>query len=99
MATYSSTSPYANTPRRSGNLGIYSPRTFTHQPDDVQYRIDSWYENRPDLLAHDLYGTAKLWWVFAVRNPNVIKDPINDFIEGTVIRIPRQDDIEAGLGI
>jgi hypothetical protein len=45
-----------------------------------------------------LYGDSKLWWVFSVRNPDVLKDPLNDFTEGTVIRIPRQDDIEAGIG-
>jgi len=99
MVKYSQSSPYYNTPQGGGYLGVYQRRTFDASKDDLEYRIDKWYSQRPDLLAYDLYGNTKLWWVFAVRNPNVIKDPINDFIEGTVIRIPRQDDIEAGLGI
>mgnify|MGYP001211426911 FL=1 len=99
MVKYNSTSPYAETVQRSGYLDLYSPRTFPQSKDDLQYKIDVFYENRPDLLAHDLYGSAKLWWVFAVRNPDVLKDPIYDFTAGTIIRIPRQDDISTGLGI
>jgi len=29
-----------------------------------------------------------LWWVFALRNPDVIKDPIRDFKTGVVIIVP-----------
>jgi hypothetical protein len=78
---------------------VYEPRTFKSNKDDIEYKIDRWYSQRPDLLAYDLYGSAKLWWVFSVRNPDVIKDPIYDFVEGAIIRIPRQDDIEAGIGL
>jgi hypothetical protein len=99
MVKYNSTSPYAETPQNGGFLDIYKPRSFPWNSDDIQYKINSFYENRPDLLAHDLYGTAKLWWVFAVRNPNILKDPIYDFTAGTVIRVPRQDDLSTGLGI
>jgi len=99
MVKYNSTSPYAETLQRNGYLDLYYPRTFPQNKDDLQYKIDVFYENRPDLLAHDLYGSAKLWWVFAVRNPDVLKDPIYDFTAGIIIRIPRQDDISTGLGI
>ena len=99
MAKYSPTSPYSDTLQLSNRLDIYSPRTFAFDKDDVEYRIDSWYENRPDLLSYDLYGTPKLWWVFAVRNPDVIKDSVFDFVAGTVIRIPKQDNLQTGLGV
>ena len=99
MAKYAPTSPYANTPQFSDRLDIYSPRTFDFDQDDIEYQIDSFYENRPDLLSFDLYGTPKLWWVFAVRNPDVIKDPVYDFVAGTVIRIPKQDNLTTGLGV
>tara|TARA_B100000085_G_C18266933_1_gene400403 strand:+ start:213 stop:512 length:300 start_codon:yes stop_codon:yes gene_type:complete len=98
MAKYAATSPYANTPQGSGYLDVYAPRKFQYNNDDIEYKIDRFYSLRPDLLAYDLYGDSKLWWVFSVRNPDVLKDPLNDFTEGTVIRIPRQDDIEAGIG-
>jgi hypothetical protein len=99
MARYAPTSPYYRTPKTAGYLGVYEPRTFKSNKDDIEYKIDRWYSQRPDLLAYDLYGSAKLWWVFSVRNPDVIKDPIYDFVEGAIIRIPRQDDIEAGIGL
>ena len=99
MAKYASNSPYANTPQGSGYLDIYQPRTFDFNNDDIEYSIDKFYSLRPDLLAYDLYGNAKLWWVFSVRNPDTLQDPVNDFVEGTIIRIPRQDDIDAGIGV
>ena len=30
--------------------------------------IEEKYDEKPDLLAHDLYGNAKLWWAFALFN-------------------------------
>ena len=99
MAKYSATSPYFATPQNEVNLETFVPRTITAELDDQSYTIERTYAYRPDLLAFDLYGNAKLWWVFAVRNPDVIKDPVYDFVEGAIIRIPRQDDIEAGIGV
>ena len=67
--------------------------------DDVLYEIDSVYEYRPDLLAYDLYGDSALWWVFAQRNPNVIKDPLFDFRAGYRIYIPQKTTLQQDLGI
>ena len=55
---------------------------------DELYTIDSRYDKRPDLLANDLYGTTSLWWLFALRNPDVIIDPLEDFTSGTEIFLP-----------
>ena len=57
------------------------------------------YKNRPDLLAADLYGDAALWWVFAARNPNVLKDPLFDFRPGVTIYIPTKETLVADLGL
>jgi prophage DNA circulation protein len=67
--------------------------------DDVVYEVTSKYENRPDLLAYELYGDSALWWVFAVRNKNTIKDPIYDLVAGTKIYIPRLSTLKTNLGI
>jgi hypothetical protein len=99
MATYGSHSPYKNTAQGSESLGYLSKRLFAFEPDDIQYEIDSFYENRPDLLAHDLYGSSKLWWVFMHRNMNTIKDPIWGFTPGTKIFIPKKTTLEKYLGI
>jgi hypothetical protein len=46
-----------------------------------------------------LYGTVKLWWVFAQRNMDVIKDPIYDMIAGTTIYVPKKSLLKNSLGI
>ena len=57
------------------------------------------YQYRPDLLALDLYEDSALWWVFAQRNPNVIKDPIWDFRAGIKIFLPKITTLKTALGI
>jgi hypothetical protein len=54
--------------------------------------------HRPDLLANDLYQNSELWWVFAVRNPDVIKDPVYDFVPGQQIYIPQLPFLKSTLG-
>ena len=56
--------------------------------NDRYYTIENKYDRRPDLLAYDLYGDTRLWWVFVRRNMNKIQDPINDFRAGITIRLP-----------
>ena len=64
---------------RSGDyLDILKIRTVPEDSDDVKYEIQPQYHQRPDLLAYDMYGSPKLWWVFAQRNMNELKDPIYD---------------------
>ena len=46
------------------------------------------YDEKPDLLAHDLYGNAKLWWVFPLFNQDMLVDPIMDFKSGIKITVP-----------
>jgi hypothetical protein len=64
---------------------------------DRLYVIESKYENRPDLLAHDLFGSVQLWWVFALRNPDIIIDPLTDFTSGKKIYIPPRETIDRVL--
>jgi len=40
-----------------------------------------------------------LWWVFAIRNPNVIQDPIFDFQPGVIIYIPQKTNLTTALGL
>ena len=96
---YSASSPYATTEVYGQFLDIMQSRKITKYPDDVLYTIDSVYQYRPDILAFDLYNNSNLWWVFAVRNPNIIKDPIFDFAAGTIIYIPKKETLTADLGL
>ena len=99
MAEYSNTSPYYATPQNEINLEQMVARTITAEADDQTYTIERTYAYRPDLLAYDYYGTPKLWWVFAQRNMDIIKDPVFDMLAGTTIFIPDPAKLKKSLGI
>ena len=102
MATkveYSKMSPYFTTGKFGNFLDIMTFRSIPARADDVRYQIDRVYKNRPDLLAYDLYGDARLWWVFAARNPNTLKNPLGDFIPGVIISIPKKSTLTEALGL
>ena len=99
MAKYSATSPYFTTSEFPEYLDILSPRAITAEFDDQSYTIERTYAYRPDLLAYDLYGTPRLWWVFAQRNPNELEDPIYDFKPGVTIQLPKPANISRDLGV
>ena len=93
-------SPYGKTKvTGAGYLDILSPRPVPVAGDDVLYEIISAYTFRPDLLAHDLYGRKELWWVFAQRNLDILKDPVFDFVAGTKIYLPQGRHLRENLGI
>ena len=99
MVKYSNTSPYFETDEASGYLDILNPRTITAEDDDQSYTIERTYAYRPDVLAYDLYGTPRLWWVFAQRNPDQIEDPIYDFRPGVTVQLPKKENLLKDLGI
>ena len=98
MATYGQYSPYAFTTSAGGYLDVINFIDLPAQLDDIQWTVISGYMHRPDLLANDIYGTPELWWVFAVRNKDVIQDPIYDLVPGQVIYLPKLSTIQAALG-
>ena len=88
---YRNDSPYANTNAYSYYLDILTPRRIPAKRDDVLHTLTLVHQNRPDLLAFDLYGNSNLWWVFM--------DPVWDFRAGVKFYIPKKDTVEAALGI
>lgn len=60
---------------------------------DVEWTIDNRYDERPDTLAYELYGSSRYWWVFANRNPDILKDPIRDFKAGVTIFLPSEETV------
>jgi len=99
MAFYPKTSPWALTPQNNFYLETLRIRPVPSEPDDFRYVIENQYKHRPDLLAYDTYGNAKLWWVIVQRNVEVLKDPIYDFIPGKTIFLPKQSNLERFLGV
>ena len=88
---YKTSSPYKNTPQfniQFEYLGFYNNRPVPADDTDKIIRLSADYHNRPDLLSHELYGTPDLWWTFAVRNPDLIEDPIYDLVTGMEIFVP-----------
>ena len=95
--TYSRSSPYFLTQFTSSYLGVMIDRPITKLDNDKLYKIDRFYHLRPDLLADDLYKDSTLWWVFAARNKDILKDPLFDFVTGTNIYLPTRQTLVADL--
>lgn len=98
-AEYSKTSPYFKTEISNGYLDVIEWRKVPFESDDVLFTVTQSYENRPDLLAYDLYEDAGLWWVFAARNPSILKDPVYDLTAGVKIFLPKMSSMKRFLGI
>ena len=100
MTRYTNTSPYSRTTIIDDKyLDILLPQSIPASSDDVLYTIEPQYSRRPDLLAFDLYQSPKLWWVFAQRNFDILKDPVFDFKAGTEIIICEPKTLYTYLGL
>lgn len=88
------TSRYTETPVVDFYLDTWTPVPIPATSEDVEMELTPRYHERPDLLAYDLYGSPRLWWVFAIRNMDVLVDPIGDFKSGTLIYTPALTSVE-----
>jgi len=96
---YNASSLYGTTQITENGLGFLDYRKIPEVVSDIKYIIKPQYNYRPDLLASDLYDDPNLWWVFKSRNPNVLEDPIFDFVAGVEIQIPNISTIKTVLGV
>ena len=87
---YKQTSNYSITPMNKKFLELYEPALTeaTLSEESRLMIIQPKYDRRPDLLAFDLYGNPRLWWIFVHYKRNTIKDPIRDFTSGKKIQVP-----------
>lgn len=92
---YARNSLYSKTSFYTNYLDIATFPTIPKYADDVVFAINNTYQFRPDLLAYDLYGDSNLWWVFALRNPNVLKDPLFDMRIGNRIYLPKKTTLDS----
>lgn len=88
------TNRYKHTPIKEFYLDIWVPIFIGENPNDYAYEIEPDFDERPDLLSYELYGTPDLWWIFALRNMDELVDPIGDFKSGVVIMIPAKNTLE-----
>lgn len=99
-SSYPATSPYFVTGVVNNKfLDIMVNRPIPKLASDRYWTITQQYNLRPDILAYDLYSNANLWWVFANRNPNTLKDPLFDFTTGTSIYLPQNATLTSVLGL
>jgi hypothetical protein len=96
--TYTSTSAYYETRNNEFYLDLMVNRSIPKLADDKLFTINQIYHLRPDLLAYDLYGHSDLWWVFAMRNPNTLINPLGDFKVGKKIYLPQMSTLKETLG-
>lgn len=96
QVNYDKNSPYFQTNQVTNYVqylsfwnGQYIPPLST----DTLYQIGNAYKYRPDLLSYELYQTSQLWWVFALRNPDILIDPVWDFIPGYTIYVPSKESL------
>jgi hypothetical protein len=99
MTVYSNRSPYYNTKKFGDFLDVMINRPIPADSSDTLITLSSTYHQRPDILAFDLYGDSRLWWVFAMRNPDVLEDSVFDFTSGTQIYISTVDTVFTALGL
>ena len=95
---YPASSPYSATQQSSWSIGNFVYRPIPAAADDTSIILKKKYENRPDTLSYDLYGTPAYWWVFAVRNRDVITDPVWDMVAGINIIVPSLATLKKILG-
>ncbi len=95
---YSKKSSYGLTGMSGRYLDLMVNRPIPKLDSDVEFIITQTYHHRPDLLAFDLYEDSELWWVFAQRNPDILKNPLLDFSVGTTIRVSTIDTLRDVLG-
>lgn len=96
QVTYQRTSPYYSTEQVNEYvpyLGFWSGYYVLPHPNDTLISIDGQYNRRPDLMAYAYYRAPQLWWVFALRNPDVLKDPVWDFVTGKAIYVPAKENL------
>lgn len=98
MANYNRYSPYKDTPQTSWYLDQYTHISIPVADDDEFYVIPQKYHQRPWMLAKELYGNERLYYIFALTNMDSIQDPLYDFTVGKQIRIPSNVRIQRLLG-
>lgn len=98
MTTLRKSSPYFDTPIVLFYRDFLSFRKLENSEDDDLIVIEDRYTERPDMLSFDLYGTTRYWWVFMIRNMDIIKDPIFDLQPGIEIYVPKRERLERELG-
>ncbi len=97
MAQYSIYSPFYKDKQTSWYLDYYEHPPLPKADSDILYIIDTMYNEQPWRLAKDLYGNERLYYIFALLNPDILQDPVYDFVAGIEIRVPTTERVQRYL--
>jgi len=90
-------SPYYKVQLNTWYLDYYEPIELQPADSDTSYTIPIKYNEQPWRAAKDLYGNERLYYIFALLNPDLIQDPIYDFVSNLVIQVPSIDRVRTYL--
>lgn len=76
----------------STSIKWWEKRSLEKDSTDVFYTIEKKFEGRADLIAFAFYGDDSLWWL--VCQYNSILNPIDEIVEGIILRIPNPSRIQ-----
>lgn len=102
VVEYRSSSPFFTTAQRNffvSYLDVQSFRAIPAHSSDEIIKVSPRFDQRPDLLSNDLYGVPDLWWIFVIRNPDIMTDPIYDLVAGLEIYAPTKERAFSLLGL
>ena len=86
-----------NTEFKNFYLGVSNlPKVSLANGDIVQVPPEC--ENRIDLFSYQQYGSSRLWWVIALANADIVRDPTWDFKSGMMVFVPRDVNLTSSLG-
>jgi hypothetical protein len=81
---------------RNFYLGVNKLPNISLQVGDL-VQVPPECENRIDLFSFQQYGSSRLWWVIALANADIIKDPTWDFKSGMTVFVPRDTNLTSTL--
>ena len=74
-------------------------KVCNQKPGDPLYEENINMKGDPNCFwPNELYGTVRLWWLFALRNPDILVDPIEDFKAGVTIFLPSGESVQRMMG-
>ena len=82
---YDTKSNYALTGINRKYLGIYQPPLTNDSlsEETITLIVQPKFNKRPDLMAFEMYGSAKLWCVYPHYKRDKQVEPIMEYISGT----------------
>lgn len=80
---------YKNTDSDGYEMKYYNPINIPFDSQtDYEFTVPDKYHQKPGNMAYELYGTPKLYWIFAYFNQDKVEDPIFDIKTGMTLTIP-----------